>query len=214
MAVDERVVDHINEMVDNGISNVAEIQRNITLFIKMLFNHEGLPKPTNRRFYPSRLDIINLMYRRRRSSLKGLADQDMAEQKIAEWAAKCTSDIWYFRKSIHDSSTEQLLLVFHQTEWQQKLFNRYGREIVFLDAPYRSVKHSNPVYMVYVNTNDGYVAVGVMIIERNDVNSLSEALQILRSTNTEWSPKAFAVGSSAVEIGSVRNVFPGWNFSV
>jgi len=51
--------------------------------VKLLFREKAatLPKPTNRRFYPSRSDVASLMYRCRCTTLQGHMDQDMLEDK-------------------------------------------------------------------------------------------------------------------------------------
>ena len=84
--------------------------------------------------------------------------------------------------------------------------------MVFLDATYRTTRYAIPLFFVCVHTNCGYCVVATLILEREDTKSVAEALAALLVMNPGWSPSAFMVDSSEVEMNAIASVFPG-NFS-
>lgn len=219
--IDQRVIDVVQNLVDSGVSNISEMQRHVCLFIKNLFssgNMGAFPNATNRRFYPSRLDLSNIMCRRRRSNLHGLLDQEALREKIDEWKSQNSSDFWLFRQSTSNADVDdnvddrRHLLLIYQNSWQKRLLQRYGQEIVYMDATYRTTQYAIPLFFVCVHTNVGYIVVAVMIMEKEDTVSLTEALRELRVANQNFSPRAFMVDAAEVEMSAIRNVFPG-NYS-
>jgi hypothetical protein len=59
------------------------------------------------------------------------------------------------------------------------MLQRYGEEMVFLDATYRTTKYALPLFFLCVHTNSGYYVVGAFVTQREDSQSISEALSIL-----------------------------------
>ena len=209
---DSRVVSHVNSAVDNGIHSVAEMQRRVHMFVKSLFGSSPLPKPINRRFYPSREDIRQMIYRRRRANMDGLLDQDIVKNTIQSWSSEHPDDFWLYRPSTASTETacgQQLLLV-HQSQWQRRLLLRYGQELVFMDATYKTTQYALPLFFLCVHTHSGYVVVAVFVIEREDSASLSEALTELSRSVPEWRPKAFMMDASEIEFTAVKSSFTGW----
>jgi len=51
-----------------------------------------------------------------------------------------------------------------------------------------------------VHTNDGYIVVAIVIMEKEDSASLAKALDQLKATNQTWYPKGFMVDSSEMEM--------------
>ena len=105
-------------------------------------------------------------------------------------------------------SADKFLFV-HQTQWQEKLLNRYGNEICLLDATYRTTKYSLPLYFLCVPTNVGYITVASFIIETEDSSSIEEAMTILKGWNPQWNPNFFMCDYADEEIKSLETVFPG-----
>jgi len=175
---DSRVANHVNSTVDNDIHSVAEMQRFVHMFIKFLFSSSLLPKPINRRFYPSREDLRQMIYRRRRANMHGLLDQDIVKNRIQSWSSKHPDDFWLYRPST--ASTEitcsQQLLLVHQSQRQRRLLLCYGQELVFMDATHKTMQYALLLFFLCVHTNSGHVVVVVIVIEREDSESLSEAL--------------------------------------
>lgn len=212
---DSRVVDHVNKMVDEGVQNVSEMQRHVNIFVKQIFVNQSLPKAINRRFYPSRADLRQMIYRRRCSNLKGLLDQESVLQKIGNWSSNHPEDFWFYRMSTSsavededvDGSTK--LLLVHQTEWQRKLLLRYGQDLVFLDATYKTSKYAIPLYFLCIHSNCGYIVVAVLSMENEDSTSLAEGLKLLSEKVPSWNPRAFMIDASEMEFNAIHSIFPG-----
>ena len=210
--IDERVRNYIEQMIDDGVCNISEMRRDVCRFVKELFGTSTLPKATNRRFYPSNQDLSSLMYRCRRAKLQGLLDQEMVQVKVTEFNNQRPNDSWYFRPSLSSEDNAvpgQKLLVVYQADWQRQLLLRYGQELVFLDATYRTTRYAVPLFFLCVHTNDGYIVVGIIILEREDSESLAEALEIVKTENPDWKPKWFMVDASEMEIAAINSTFAG-----
>jgi len=214
-SIDPRVKRHVEILVEEGVHSISEIQRDICRFVKSLFidSSKPLPKTTNRRFYPSRQDLSGLMHRFRRTQLRGLLDQEMVQVQVSDFIERNPLDTWHFRPSTSnaegDDDIAQRLLLVHQTEWQRRLLCRYGQELVFLDATYRTTRYAIPLFFLCVHTNNGYIVVAVIIIEREDSQSLLEALQIIKSDNPDWKPNGFMIDASEIEIAAINSAFAG-----
>ena len=196
-------------MVEDGVRSVSEMQRCVCHEVRQLFRDKvaPLPKPTNRRFYPSRADLASLMYRCRRTTLQGRMDQDVLADKVRLFTSDRPGDLWICRQSTGDGT--QTLLIVHQNEFQQRMLVRYGQELTFLDATYRTTRYAVPLFFVCVHTNDGYVVVAVIVTEREDSDSLAEAMEHLKAANGDWHPQGFMVDASDMEMSAIRKTFPG-----
>ena len=61
--IDKRLVDKTGELVGEGVKTVDEMKRHLRQFIKTeLFPGQSPPASTNRRYYPTDVDIRNHMY--------------------------------------------------------------------------------------------------------------------------------------------------------
>jgi hypothetical protein len=215
--IDDRVVEHVNYLVNEGVCNVGEMMRHIRLFVKTTIGHNNIPSSNNRKFYPTRSDIRKLIYRQRQRILNGLLDQDYLELKIKTWQTERPHDFFYFRKSeinVASDNTQQKknLLILYQASWQKYLLNRYGNEFVLLDATYKTTQYALPLFFLCVQTNNGYCVVATMIMENEDTSSLSEALEILKTENSTWHPAAFMIDASDIEMNAIGAIFKGINF--
>ena len=107
-----------------------------------------------------------------------------------------------------EPSREGLLFIY-QTQSQRRLLSRYGCDLTFLDPAHRAAAYAIPLYFLLVHTNCDYQIVGVIVMERESVNDLREALALIKEANPSWSPQQFAVDSSEEEIQTVESLFPG-----
>lgn len=101
------------------------------------------------------------------------------------------------------------LLFIHQTAWQSRLLCRYGQELAFLDATYKTTKYSLPLFFVAVKTNVDYIIVASFIVQDETTASITEALSILRQWNPQWNPRHMMTDLCEEEINSIETVFPG-----
>jgi len=205
------------------------MQRHLKVFVKELFGDEDCPKQFNRRFFPSKGDIQKLIYRRRRKLLHSLIDQENLSKKIEDWKKENSDDLWFLRLSasikrplnededfdegVTHKDEEQTLLVVFQSSWQKHLLSRYGKEVVYLDATYRTTRYALPLFFLCVQTNSGYCVVGSFIIEKEDSKSVAEALSVIKDSNPEWNSLSFMIDASEIEANGIQMLFPG-KFSI
>lgn len=218
--VDSRVVKKIYDLVEQNITSVAEVKRWLDNFVENdLFRDvpkTQVPKKANRRYYPSRQDIRNHIGRAISSFKSCDDDQEALARKVDEWKAKDPTSNFFYRmreettKRNNDSdrvSAEQSFLFVHQEQWQQRLLTRYGYELVLMDATYKTTKYAIPLFFICVHTNVGYKVVAEFMCQAEDRESISEALNVVKSWNRDWTPKYFMVDYSTAEIGAIEEQF-------
>ena len=84
--IDERLVQKISELVKEGVTSVAEMERHLHYYVKKeIFMARAVPYPANRRFFPSRNDIYNFMYRASLQMRHSKIDQENLYFKIEDW---------------------------------------------------------------------------------------------------------------------------------
>lgn len=158
-------------------------------------------------------------------------DQENLERKISEW--KTDKDKFYYRpcKKVDTAQVNsypssdnnedeiphvqfnqpqsEMFMLCHQTEWQRKLLSRYGQELCFLDATYKTTQYALPLFFIVVKTNVGYTVVGSFVIQQETKASIKEALQHFKAWNQDWVPEFFMTDYSEAEIGAIEDTFPG-----
>ena len=80
--IDQRVIDHIYSLVDDGVYNVGEMKRHVNIFVRNIFGKNSLPNQINRCVYPSRKDLRGMIDRRRHKIIQGLLDQEVLSVKV------------------------------------------------------------------------------------------------------------------------------------
>ena len=68
----------------------------------------------------------------------------------------------------------------YQEPWQKRLLLRYEKELVLLDATYRTTCYALPLLILVVKTNIDYQFAGAFAPENESEKSITEALQILK----------------------------------
>lgn len=62
--IDKRLIDKIEELVGEGVKTVDEMKRHLQQFVKSeRFPGQTPPPITNRRYYPTDVDVRNHMYK-------------------------------------------------------------------------------------------------------------------------------------------------------
>ena len=69
-----------------------------------------------------------------------------------------------------------------QSKWQKYLLQRYGSELILLDATYKTTRYSLPLFFLTVKTNVDYQIVATFVTENETTQSISEALAIIKFT--------------------------------
>ena len=226
--LDSRIVEKINDLVNEGSSNVREIERTFASYVKFeLFKDEQPPTSSNRRFYPIHKDIRNHHYKAYTRNKLVVLDQDNVAKLVEQFKGECKADDEIFfhpylssagtnnREHIDDHSngeickpklpSEQTLLLIHQMEWQKRLLFRYGQEICLMDATYKTSKCSVPLFFIIVKSNVGSEAVASFVIRNESEEGIAEALHILK----QWNPTFFMTDKSQAEINAIEKVFKG-----
>ena len=76
--------------------------------------------------------------------------------------------------------TDNKMLFVYQSKDMQRLYQRYGKHLVLLDATYKTIKYSLPLYFLVVQTNVNYQAAAVIVTHEETTCILSKALQIIK----------------------------------
>lgn len=79
---------------------------------------------------------------------------------------------------------------------------------VFISYPKSLHRYAVPLFFVCVRANVGYIVVAVFIPENDDVNSLEEALEKIKSFNPGWKPRNFLVDFAMAEITAIEKTLP------
>ena len=101
------------------------------------------------------------------------------------------------------------LLFVYQSHWQRRLLLRYGNEMSFLDATYKTTRYALPLFFLVVKTNAGYQIVATFVCESESTSSIHEALSIIKKMTPEWNPLFFMTDYCNEEINAIESLFPG-----
>ena len=133
-----------------------------------------------------------------------MIDQECLVEKIDQWRREDPSTKIYFRtkekpgnvdKDEYDDGNSDLneedldendevkitesdansILFVYQSEWQQRLLARYGNEMAFLDATYRTTRYALPLFFLVVKTNIDYQIAATFICETESTDVAKEA---------------------------------------
>ncbi|CAC5364762.1 unnamed protein product [Mytilus coruscus] len=229
---------------ENNVTSVPQMKVLLEVYMKeALFPGQEIPAITNKRFWPSNIDIQNHIALAIKKQRNNNIDQEVVTDLIQKWKEENTGEQFHLRlkgdNNIDDSiwqiivvsdvgpneefaddvrigetytktlyGTNRKFLYVHQTPWQKRLINLYGKEITLLDATYRTTRYSLPLYFLCVPTNVNYVNVATFVTETEDSSSLIEALNVLKEWNPDWSPKYFMCDYAEEEINALEAVFP------
>jgi len=173
--IEGRLVHKISELVKEGVTSVGEMERHLQYYVKKeIFVGRAVPDPANRRFFPSRNDIYNFMYRASLQMRHSKIDQENLYFKIEDWKKESPQDMFYLRPSTNEkpsashgqqqvhmtededdimwqtgsdeSGQPKDFLFVHQTSWQRSMLQKYGNEICLLDATYKTSRYALPLF--------------------------------------------------------------------
>ena len=81
--MDKQIVDKIEVLVGEDVKTVDEMKSHLRQFVKHeLFPGQMPPPSTNRRYYPTDVDVRNHMYRASVKKLLSKVDQENLQRKI------------------------------------------------------------------------------------------------------------------------------------
>ena len=202
-----------------------------------MFPGRELPPATSRRYFPTKKDIHNHMYRAITKNTFSKCDQTNVAAKVATWKQQNPKDNFFFRPygEVIDNSgnekknesvdegdeddetevkvtsllTRQKLLFVHQSPWQRRLLARYGNTICLLDATYKTTRYALPLFFLAAKTNVDYQVVASFVIQDESTDSIKEALQVLKQWNPEWKPSYFMTDFCEEEMTALEETFTG-----
>ncbi|XP_047127557.2 uncharacterized protein LOC124808480 [Hydra vulgaris] len=109
----------------------------------------------------------------------------------------------------NDPQLKNSLLFVYQDMWQKRLLLRYGTELLFLDATYRTTRYALPLFFLVVKTNTDYQVVAIFVCENETTETITEALTCVKQWNSSFQPKFVLTDYSNEEINSIEYVFSG-----
>ena len=89
------------------------------------------------------------------------------------------------------------------------LMRRYGNEIILLDATYKTTGYALPLFFTVVKTNVDYQIVALFFAENETQGAITEALEVIKSWNSQFSLKFGLTDYCNEEIKSLESTFPG-----
>lgn len=203
---DKKIRAKVYQLVEMGTQNVMEVKRAVDMYVSdELFKGKAAPSIFNRRFCPTRKDVKNMVYKARQKILKSNNDQENTSILIEQLKDAKPEDNFFFRP-FNENNHDELLFV-HQSSWQRHLLLRYGQCICTLDATYNTTRYALPLFFVCVKSNVGYMVVATFITQHERGDSISEALNVIRSWNPEWQPSSFMMDHSEAQMNAVSASF-------
>ncbi len=101
------------------------------------------------------------------------------------------------------------MLFFHQTQWQRRLLDVFGRFGVLIDCTYNTTRYDVPLLALCVRTNVGFVNVATCLIYNETTDSIQSALRAVALANPSWKPDFFVSDFNESQLNAVKTVFPG-----
>ena len=143
---------------------------------------------------------------------KSLRSDSKEERKVENDGSsdekECIEDEISGVVKIKTPSSNTFMFVY-QTKWQRQLLHRYGTEMVFLDATYRTTRYALPLFFLVVKTNMDYQIAATFVIESETTSSIREALQVIKDWNPDIQPQYAMTDYCNEEILAFESVFPG-----
>lgn len=75
---------------------------------------------------------------------------------------------------------EKKMIFVYQSEEMQRLYRRYARNLVLLDATYRTTMYSLPLYFLVVQTNVNYQVAAVIVTQEETTEMITKALSLIK----------------------------------
>ena len=207
--LDDRVREHIKSLVRTGVRRKAEIlSRTLEFVNNNIFDGQVRLR---RRFKPDSKTINNIVASVKLETKYSKFDQENLRHALEEGLLE--GNFKYFPKGcipkVEDlldkleanedwedlddisinmtTGTEDVKLCFvYQSRDMQRLYRKYGVNLVLLDATHKVGKYTIPLYLLEVQTNVNFQVVAVIAIEVETSEFLSQAMKIVKS----WNPKS------------------------
>ena len=100
------------------------------------------------------------------------------------------------------------MLLLHQTAWQRELLAKFGEQCL-LDATYNTSMCELLLFFLAVPTNFHYMPVAAFLLDKEDSNSIAEAIALIKANNPRWKPEVLLMDFDEREISGIELNFPG-----
>ena len=217
--IHEKVVEKIYDLVSEGMVNPRLIRQVLKDYVKyVLFQDEEIEvDECNNSYFPELQTIADHVRLALRVQRLGRLDQEALSDLVDQWKISHPNRSVFFRpqpaankdEKPAENEDESHFLFVHQEQWQKRLLHRYGQELVFLDATYKTTKYALPLFFLCVQTNVGYLPVAEFIIYHETTEAIKEALDQIKSWNPGWNPPYGMADYDDAEIGAMEEAFPG-----
>ena len=194
----------INSHASDGVSEVHDMQRHISAFVKAKFP-SVMDELNNRRFHPSSKSVADHMYIANQRLIHSKDDQKNLHSKISQWKTEKANDKFLYCMKSEGENGKNFLFVY-QSHYQQQLPKLYGM-ICLLDATYKSTKYALPLFFIIVKRNVDYKIVGAFVCEQETTDSIAEGLHVIASLKTDLNPSFFMTDFDQKEINAVERLF-------
>ena len=207
------IISKISDIVHSGITNITDIKRSLRWYVQneLAEKFGAPPKNTNRSLYPTDNDIRNHVYIAKKAMEFSKLDQENLKLKLQKWKEDIPTQSAFYRPYVKVENEEQSNSPFedfeYQEEWQKKLLQRYGNTICLIDATYKTTQYELPLFFICVKTNVGYIIVAEFIVQSEESDNIREAIEILKSWNSNWCPTYFMCDYSEAELLAIEAAF-------
>ncbi|XP_033105741.1 uncharacterized protein LOC117108012 [Anneissia japonica] len=205
----KEIVQEIESLAARKIKKVSIISQHLDNFLRnTLFKNKELPPKSKRAYYPSSKDIHNILYRYKCRNRSSDNELQQVEEMVGEWCHNHPEDQYFYQRSLSSEDGNGNTFMFcSQTKQQKQLLQLYG-DLVVLDATYRTIGYSIPLYFLCVQTNVACQIVGMFVVHQEAEQNIVEALNIFKSWNPDWPVKYFMSDFGENEETALKTVFP------
>lgn len=188
--------------------DALEIQQHLRKFVSANYPDQS-KNIQNRRFHPQVPEIRNHMYLSQMRQLHSKNDQENLLHKVRCWQERFPDDKFKCQLRLEDEisgAETQRFLFAYQSKLQRRLLAKYGK-ITLLDATYKTMRYSLPLFFVCVRTNVNYQVVGAFIIQNETKDEIKAGLEVIKEWNGDWQPEYFMTDFDEKEIQGLEEIF-------
>lgn len=100
------------------------------------------------------------------------------------------------------------LMFCYQSEFMRSILTMYAKNVICLDATYKTTDYALPLFFLVVRTPVAYVTVGAFIVQFETSQHIEEELKIFKQWCPEMNPKYWIVDCSVTEMNAITVAFP------
>ena len=141
-----------------------------------------------------------------RDSRMSHVDQDAVRRRTEKYARQDPNGHYHFQAS----GTNSKFMVVYQTAEQRRMLRLYGRDIIMLDATYKTQQWGLPLFNILVRDNHrkGY-PVATFVLEDEKGETIEAALRLVKQwAGEDYAPAHVMVDYCQAEINAAEAVWP------